>query len=36
MELSEKEREQGESYLGAYERLMGDERSCKTFNAIIC
>jgi hypothetical protein len=35
MELSEKEREQSESYLSAYEGLMGDERTRKTFNGII-
>ena len=35
MELSEKEREQGADYLSAYERLMGDERTRKTFNGII-
>jgi len=35
MELNEKERVQGESYLRAYERLMGDERTQKTFNGLI-
>jgi hypothetical protein len=35
MELKEKEYQQGEAYLSNYERLMGDERSRKTFNEII-
>ena len=35
MELSEKEQGQSEAYLSAYERLMGDERTRKTFNGII-
>lgn len=35
MELSEKEQEQSESYLSTYERLMGDERTRKTFNGMI-
>ncbi len=35
MELNQKECEQGESYLGAYEGLSGDERTRKTFNAIV-
>ena len=35
MELSEKERAQSGEYLSAYERLMGDERSRKTFNGMI-
>lgn len=35
MELSEKEQVQSEEYLRAYERLMGDERTRKTFNGMI-
>lgn len=35
MELSEKERKQSEEYLSAYEQLMGDERTRKTFNGMI-
>ncbi len=35
MDLSDKEREQSEEYLRAYERLMGDERTRKTFNGMI-
>ncbi len=35
MELSEKERGQSAAYLSAYERLMGDERTRKTFNGIV-
>ncbi len=35
MELSEKEREQSEGYLSAYEGLMGDERTRKAFNGMI-
>ncbi len=35
MELSESERKESESYLSAYERLMGDERTRKTVNGIV-
>lgn len=35
MERSESEREESESYLSAVERLMGDERTRKTFNGIV-
>ncbi len=35
MELSESERKESESYLSAGERLMGDERTRKTFNGIV-
>lgn len=35
MELSAKEGMESESYLSAYEKLIGDERTRKTFNGII-
>ncbi len=35
MGLSESERKESESYLSAVERLMGDERTRKTFHEIV-
>jgi hypothetical protein len=35
MELNQNEREQGEGYLSAFEQLSGDERTRKSFNAVI-
>ena len=35
MELSESERKESTRYLMAYERLMGDQRTRKTFQGIV-
>ncbi len=35
MELSESERKESESYLSAFERLMGADRTRKTFHGIV-
>lgn len=35
MELNQNEREQSEDYLSAFEQLSGDERTRKSFNAIV-